>query len=329
MKNLWKKLSAMFLSAAVIVLPTGAVKARAAVSMEEELLFADIPVVYAASRTNESIQTAASNITVITAQQIKDWGLRDLADATHLVPGFAIAYDRDEWVFQARGVSSDNTTNFMMSIDGQPVNMFSGWGVSHIMDLPNDLSNVKQIEFIKGPGSVTWGNEAPWPASSTSSPRTRATTRRKATSKASTAPTGPSIRATSSSSRSPAPTPITSSRRRRPTVRRTDEPDGRFQQPSDLRLRARALGRSRRHQRQRQRQRLPMADAHHRHRPPPPQLQGADQGPQRQLRSTPTPTPCSTRSTTSSTKSATGGTTTCPASSSSSRANGTRPSSPT
>lgn len=126
----------------------------------EEVMFADIPTVFAASRRDEKFQLAASNLTVITADQIKAWGLRDLKDVLRIVPGYSVLYDRDEWVLSSRGLTSDNTTKFTLAIDGNIVNLLSGFGISNLMDVPNDLSNVKQIEIIRGPGSISWGNNA-------------------------------------------------------------------------------------------------------------------------------------------------------------------------
>lgn len=126
----------------------------------DDLLFMEIPSVFAASRREEKLELAASNLTVITAEQIKAWGFRDLKDVLRVVPGYSVLYDRDEWVLSTRGLTSDNTTKWTMAIDGNIVNLLAGFGISNLMDLPNDLNHVKQIEIIRGPGSISWGNNA-------------------------------------------------------------------------------------------------------------------------------------------------------------------------
>jgi len=59
--------------------------------------------VISASKKAEGVKDAPSNITVITAKQIKEWGMRDLKDVMRRIAGYYVVADRDEWVFAARG----------------------------------------------------------------------------------------------------------------------------------------------------------------------------------------------------------------------------------
>jgi outer membrane receptor protein involved in Fe transport len=113
-----------------------------------------------ASKKAESIFTAPSNISVITDKQIKEWGLRDLQDVLKRVPGYKVINDRDEWVFSARGNVSDNNQKYLILIDGHKMNSTENFGPGQIIELPMDLSNVKRVEIIRGPGSAVWGSEA-------------------------------------------------------------------------------------------------------------------------------------------------------------------------
>lgn len=123
----------------------------------EQTLFLDIPAVYVVSGKAERQELAPSNVTVITAQQIKDRGYRDLKDLLRAVANYDIAYDRDEWVIKARGISTDDNKIFMVLIDGVNMNRLGSQALGEIIDQPNDLSNAKQVEVIRGPGSVFWG----------------------------------------------------------------------------------------------------------------------------------------------------------------------------
>ena len=114
--------------------------------------------VVSASKEVEALRDAPSNITVITARQIKEWGMRDLKDVLRRVAGYYIVADRDEWVFAARGNVSDNNQSYLILMDGHRLNSIENFGPGQIIELPNDLSNVRQIEIIKGPGSVMWGS---------------------------------------------------------------------------------------------------------------------------------------------------------------------------
>ena len=113
--------------------------------------------VVTASRKAESIKDAPSNVSVITDTQIKNWGLRDLNDVMRRIAGYTVVYDRDEVTYAARGNVSDNNQKYLILIDGHSMNSTENFGPGNVIELPNDLSNVKRIEIIKGPGSMTWG----------------------------------------------------------------------------------------------------------------------------------------------------------------------------
>ncbi|MCF7955791.1 MAG: Plug domain-containing protein, partial [Phycisphaerae bacterium] len=70
----------------------------------------------------ETLLETSSNITVVTSQQIKEWGARDLKDVLSRVAGFYVLPDRDEWVFSARGSISDNSLKYLVLIDSHKMN---------------------------------------------------------------------------------------------------------------------------------------------------------------------------------------------------------------
>jgi|GEM_PF-3388639 len=113
--------------------------------------------VTAASRKAERVKDAPSNITVVDDEQIKAWGCRDLNDVAVRIAGFTSLIDRDEDVLAVRGNVSDNNQKYMILIDGHPFNSFENFGPANLVLRPMDLSNVKQVEFIRGPGAVAWG----------------------------------------------------------------------------------------------------------------------------------------------------------------------------
>lgn len=119
----------------------------------------DVEIVSVSKKT-ETVRDTPSNITVITEQQIKEWGSRNLKDVLARVAGFVVVADRDEWVFSGRGILSDNNQKYLILIDGKKMNSIDNFGPGHITEIPMDLSNVKRIEIIRGPGSVVWGSGA-------------------------------------------------------------------------------------------------------------------------------------------------------------------------
>ena len=112
------------------------------------------------SQKKETLLESPSNITVITQEQIKEWGSRNLKDVLSRVAGFYVMPDRDEWILTARGNISDNNQKYLILIDGHRMNSIDNFGPGHMFELPMDLTNVKQIEVIRGPGSVVWGSGA-------------------------------------------------------------------------------------------------------------------------------------------------------------------------
>jgi iron complex outermembrane receptor protein len=116
--------------------------------------------IISASKTLERIGDAPSNIEIVTAQQIKEWGSRDIKDVLRRLAGFPVIADRDEWVFGARGMVSDNNQKYLILVDGHRMNSVENFGPGQIIEQPNDLSNVHHLEIIRGPGSAVWGSDA-------------------------------------------------------------------------------------------------------------------------------------------------------------------------
>jgi outer membrane receptor protein involved in Fe transport len=124
----------------------------------ENLLFMNIPSVVTVSKRAERPEWVPSNVTVVTAEQFQEWGSRDIRDVLNRVAGFRVVPDRDEWVFQSRGMFADSTAAFLLMVDGERINGIDSSAIS-ANELPL-LPNIKRIEVIRGPGSVVWGSDA-------------------------------------------------------------------------------------------------------------------------------------------------------------------------
>jgi len=157
-----------FLAVILISLLSACTQALAAddKSNEDEDLFGmtlqelmDVEII-SASQKIETLLETPSNMTVVTSEQIKEWGSRDLKDVLSRVAGFYVLPDRDEWVFSARGSISDNNQKYLILIDSHKMNSIDNFGPGHLMEIPMTLGNVKRIEIIRGPGSAVWGSGA-------------------------------------------------------------------------------------------------------------------------------------------------------------------------
>lgn len=123
----------------------------------DELLGVQIKV---ASRTETSLMDAPSVVSIITAEDIRRMGARDLRDALRHVPGFELSVRTFAYPeFGLRGVITENTEKILVLLDGLPVNEhLEGSGTIVFGDFP--LDNIERIEIIRGPGSALYGTNA-------------------------------------------------------------------------------------------------------------------------------------------------------------------------
>ncbi len=111
-----------------------------------------------ASRKKERIQEAPANITVLTRAQIQELGATSLAEVLSFIPGITMIeshFGYTDVVF--RGIYQELNNKGLMLINGHPA-----WdvihGSYHLEQIPVDA--IKQIEVIRGPGSVLYGTNA-------------------------------------------------------------------------------------------------------------------------------------------------------------------------
>lgn len=117
------------------------------------------PIVVSATKTEQSLQNTTANIEVITAKEIEDKHYTTIAEALNSLSGISVTsnggFGKSTSVF-LRGFDSKRA---LVLIDGVRYNDVSnsqdGASFEHLM-----LSDVEQIEVIKGAQSGVWGSEA-------------------------------------------------------------------------------------------------------------------------------------------------------------------------
>jgi len=127
----------------------------------EELMQIEVPKVTGVSKFEQKSTDAPSSVTVITADEIKRYGYRTLADVLQSVQGFYVSYDRNYAFLGARGINlGDFNSRILLLVDGHRVNnnMTDGAFIDTAFILDIDL--VDRVEVIRGPGSVLYGNNA-------------------------------------------------------------------------------------------------------------------------------------------------------------------------
>lgn len=134
--------------------------ARAQEEDELALLFSRTEVT-TASKIAEPAALAPADVTVITEEEIRRSGARDLADVLRTVPGIELLRDQFGAVqIVSRGLLSPSESNYiLLLLDGVPANIPYYGGASLVYD---DLAlvGVKRIEVIRGPGSALYGASA-------------------------------------------------------------------------------------------------------------------------------------------------------------------------
>ncbi|MCP4149687.1 MAG: TonB-dependent receptor, partial [bacterium] len=123
----------------------------------KELLEVDV---YIASKSRQKIDDAPGVVTVITSEEIKNMGARDLRDVLRTVPGFELGMRNTSYTgIGVRGVMTLNSEKVKILIDEVPVNEnLEGSGTVMFGELPVD--NIERIEILRGPGSALYGDSA-------------------------------------------------------------------------------------------------------------------------------------------------------------------------
>ena len=118
--------------------------------------------VISASKYLQSSESAPSLVTVITAEQIQQYGYRTLADILRSVGAFYVTYDRNYSYVGVRGFArpGDYNTRMLLLMDGHRLNdNVDDWayvGTEFILDV--DL--IERVEIIRGPASSLYGSNA-------------------------------------------------------------------------------------------------------------------------------------------------------------------------
>ena len=132
-------------------------------TLEQELRWLQAEnFVWGASKYEQKVTDAPSSVSIITADEIKKYGYRTLADILRSIRGFYITYDRNWNYTGVRGFNrpGDYNTRILLLVDWHRINdnIFDQAyiGTTFIVDV--DL--IDRVEVIRGPGSSLYGNSA-------------------------------------------------------------------------------------------------------------------------------------------------------------------------
>ena len=133
--------------------------AQAAALTEADFL-EDLPVVLSVSRLSQPVHEAPAAVTVIDHDMIRASGFRDIPDLLRLVPGFSVAYTRDNtWALGYHGVGDGFARRMQVLVDGRSI-YSPHFGEVYWTDLPLSIDDIERIEVVRGPNAAVYGANA-------------------------------------------------------------------------------------------------------------------------------------------------------------------------
>ncbi len=141
---------------ALTALFDGLAPARAQALTEADF-YDDLPVVLSVSRLSQPLNEAPAAVTVIDADMIRASGFRDIPDLLRLVPGFSVAYTRDNtWAIGYHGMADAFSRRFQVLVDGRSI-YSAAYGAVNWGELPLAIDDIERIEVVRGPNAASYG----------------------------------------------------------------------------------------------------------------------------------------------------------------------------
>lgn len=114
-----------------------------------------------ATGSRQLISKAPSVASVITAQDIRRMGARNVVEALALVPGLNISRSSQVMApkFNFRGITSTFSPQSLVMVNGVPLTSVVR-GDNHIIWAEYPVNSIARIEVIRGPGSALYGADA-------------------------------------------------------------------------------------------------------------------------------------------------------------------------
>ncbi|OZA29735.1 MAG: hypothetical protein B7X93_05565 [Hydrogenophilales bacterium 17-61-9] len=117
----------------------------------------ELPVVLSVSRLSQPVSEAPAAVTIIDQDMIRASGFRDIPDLLRLVPGFSVAYTRDNtWAAGYHGLGDAYSRRFQVLVDGRSI-YSPHYGAVNWTDLPLAIDDIERIEVVRGPNASIHG----------------------------------------------------------------------------------------------------------------------------------------------------------------------------
>ncbi|HET9448302.1 MAG TPA: TonB-dependent receptor plug domain-containing protein, partial [Steroidobacteraceae bacterium] len=128
----------------------------------EELMEVRVDSVYGASKHEQKVTQAPSSVTIVTAEQIRRFGYRTLAEVLRGVRGFYVSDDRNYQYIGVRGFlrPGDYNSRILVTVDGHRMNDSIYDGAYAGREGVVDMELIERVEVIRGPSSSLYGSSA-------------------------------------------------------------------------------------------------------------------------------------------------------------------------
>lgn len=137
-----------------------AVPVQALAEVSEADFLDEMPVVLSASRLSQPVADVPAAVTIIDQEMIRASGFRDIPELLRLVPGFSIAYTRDNtWAAGYHGLGDAYSRRFQVLVDGRSI-YSAHYGSVSWADLPLSIDDIERIEVVRGPDAAVYGANA-------------------------------------------------------------------------------------------------------------------------------------------------------------------------
>lgn len=128
--------------------------------LSETEFFTEIPAVSSVTRLPQLRSETPAAVSIIDREMIIASGARHLSDLLRLVPGFQVAYMRQDIAnVTYHGLGDTNARRLLIRVDGRSAyGSFTGDIDWHNIGI--SLNDIERIEVIRGPNTVTYGDNA-------------------------------------------------------------------------------------------------------------------------------------------------------------------------
>lgn len=128
--------------------------------VSEEYFYSDLPIVFTATRLEQTVSETPVSMTVIDEEMIKASGAVEIAELMRLVPGMQVAnYGGDEYIVTYHGRADLYSRSLQVLVDGRSIYNPVIGGVSW-SDLPLAMEDIERIEVIRGSNAAAFGSNS-------------------------------------------------------------------------------------------------------------------------------------------------------------------------